>query len=104
VIVTVLDVRGTHVNNPDCPMHLAPLPNGRGWYCVDCGFEILQKRLEVESSHLDFGDLAGRLGGAVKDVHGRPPIMPDQSYYCVCLRPEPTTNPILCTRCNRPIP
>lgn len=64
--VMTLDVRATHANNPDCPMHLAPLPNGRGWYCVDCGAEIVQKRLEVESGHLDFDDLAGRLGSVVK--------------------------------------
>jgi len=82
--VTVLDVRGTHVNNPDCPMHLAPLPNDRGWYCVDCGCEILHKRLEVESRHLDFDDLAGRMGGAVTTVHGRPPITPE----CTCNDPD----------------
>jgi hypothetical protein len=42
--VTVLDVRGTHVNNPDCPMRIAQTPRG-GWVCLDCGFEILQKRV-----------------------------------------------------------
>lgn len=82
MIVMTLDVRGTHVNNPDCPMRLAPLPNGRGWYCVDCGFEILQKRLmltEPLQPTLDFrpGEIDGlvsRMGGVLKPCHGRPPI------------------------------
>jgi len=45
--IVVLDVRATHTNNPDCPMRLAPLPDGQGWICVDCGFEILQRSIEV---------------------------------------------------------
>jgi len=100
MIVMTLDVRGTHVNNPDCPMHLAPLPSGRGWYCVDCGCEILHKRIEVESGHHDFDDLAGPLGGAVKAVHGHPPIRPDQSHGCICLHPDPNSAG-QCMRCGK---
>jgi hypothetical protein len=74
--VMTLDVRATHVNNPDCPMRIAPLPRGTGWYCVDCGCEILQKRLEVEMGILDHYDLVDRMGATSKACHGRPPIRP----------------------------
>lgn len=103
MIVMTLDVRGTHVNNPDCPMRLAPLPSGRGWYCVDCGCEIVQKRIEVENYHPDYDDLADRMGGVEKAVHGRPPIMPDQSHWCICLHPDLNTAG-QCMRCNKPVP
>jgi hypothetical protein len=49
--VVTLDPRATHVNNPNCPMRLALMPDGKTWYCVDCGFAILHKRLEVEEEH-----------------------------------------------------
>lgn len=44
--VVVLDVRATHINNPICPSRLAQSPSGR-WYCVDCGHDIIHKRIEV---------------------------------------------------------
>lgn len=44
--VTVLDVKGTHVRNPNCPMRLAQDPQGR-WYCVDCGFHVMWKRMRI---------------------------------------------------------
>lgn len=45
--VVTLDVKATHANNPDCPMRLAQKPQGGAWYCVDCGFEIMQKWIKV---------------------------------------------------------
>lgn len=99
MIVMTLDVRATHVNNPDCPMRIAPHLDGRGWYCVDCGFDILHKRVEVSegrnlvremladktpnplgytaddySGPPDTDDIARRMGGKPKQVHGRPPV------------------------------
>lgn len=45
--ILTLDVRATHVNNPDCPMRLVPHPDGRNWICLDCGFEIVMKWVEL---------------------------------------------------------
>lgn len=73
--VVTLDVKGTHVNNPDCPMRLAPLPDGRGWYCVDCGCEILHKRVEVEERHI-----------LETPIRGRPPIKPSWVTWEICPR------------------
>jgi len=47
VRILTLDPRATHVNNPDCPMRLVPAPNG-GWMCIDCGFQLIMKAVEVE--------------------------------------------------------
>lgn len=44
--VLFYDIRGTHVNNPDCPMRVAPSPRG-GLYCIDCGHDIIQSHVDV---------------------------------------------------------
>ena len=46
--ILTLDVKGTHVNNPDCPMRLVPTPDSHNWMCLDCGFYIMQAYVEVE--------------------------------------------------------
>jgi hypothetical protein len=48
VRVRSLDPRATHVNNPDCPSRLIPMPNGH-WMCIDCGFQILEKIVECSA-------------------------------------------------------
>ena len=52
MVITTLDPKGTHVNNSECPMRLAQKPSGQ-WACVDCGLEILHKRLEVSEDPMD---------------------------------------------------
>ena len=41
MIVWTLDVKATHIKNPNC--------KGQ-WYCVDCGFPILMKRIEIKKN------------------------------------------------------
>lgn len=47
MFVMTLDVKQTHDNNPECPMHLARDPRG-DWYCMDCGRVILWKQIKVQ--------------------------------------------------------
>ena len=49
MIVWTLDVKATHIKNPNCKMRLAQDPKGQ-WYCVDCGFPILMKRIEIKKN------------------------------------------------------
>lgn len=44
--VLTLDSKKTHESNPDCPSRLMPNPVG-GWYCLDCGAQILCTTVEV---------------------------------------------------------
>ena len=103
MIVMTLDVRATHVNKPDCPMRIAPLPDGKGWYCVDCGCHILQKRIEVSNplgyTQENYFGIADRMGGEIKECRGRPPIKPPD--HCMCTHPESNTARV-CMRCGKP--
>jgi hypothetical protein len=44
--ILTLAPKETHGQHQDCPMHLVPLPSG-GWMCLDCGCELLMKRLPL---------------------------------------------------------
>lgn len=44
----VLDIAGTHVNNPTCPQKWIAATSDGTYYCVDCGFPLLWKTVEVE--------------------------------------------------------
>jgi hypothetical protein len=52
--VIVLDIKGTHCSNPECPMYIAKNPVSDRWYCVNCGLEILVSRVRS-------GDIKGDL-------------------------------------------
>jgi predicted RNA-binding Zn-ribbon protein involved in translation (DUF1610 family) len=45
--VMTLDVKSTHIRNPECPSRIAQQPNG-SWMCVDCGLPILHKRINTD--------------------------------------------------------
>ena len=45
--IVVLDVKGTHVRNPDCKMRLMYHTANQHWYCVDCGLVIIHTRVSV---------------------------------------------------------
>jgi len=58
--VMVLDPKGTHENNPDCPSRLVQAPDwyGKtGWMCIDCGFHIIQKLITVRPEHSPPADI-----------------------------------------------
>lgn len=51
MLIKVLDVLKTHVAyNTGCAMRIAKNPRGEGWYCVDCGLEIEQQFIEVDTT------------------------------------------------------
>lgn len=60
--IMTLDLRKTHVNNPDCKMRIAQKPNG-SWYCADCGFEIVWSWVEVSEVLEDGPTKANSEGG-----------------------------------------
>lgn len=43
----VLDPRGSHIDNPNCPMVL--MQDLMGWKCVSCGVGILMKGIELQA-------------------------------------------------------
>lgn len=47
IYLRTLDVKQTHMYNPDCPSRIIKSPRGT-WYCVDCGVEILEKTVKTE--------------------------------------------------------
>ena len=50
--IMTLDVKKTHVRNPDCPSRISVTPDGGRWHCVDCGCEILWKRVNIEGEEV----------------------------------------------------
>ena len=49
MFMMVLDMEVIHANNPDCPRRwIAVCPDGKQYFCVDCGFQLTWKRVEVE--------------------------------------------------------
>lgn len=59
--VRALDPKFTHKNNPDCPMRLAPDPDGCTWYCLDCGFAIVVTSVDVKPQAIN-GEPCERTG------------------------------------------
>lgn len=65
--IMTLDVKRTHEGNPECPSRIVQRPD-KGWMCVDCGLDILFKRIELNRrEYVAVEDaLDGRLSGASK--------------------------------------
>lgn len=51
--ILALDPKKTHEHNPTCKMRVAPSPNGKDWYCLDCGCPILWTTISVEEGDVD---------------------------------------------------
>ena len=88
MLIVALDVKETHRNNMGCSMRIAQTPSGK-WVCVDCGLEILHKRIRVkEAEELTMDKFEEHqaivLKRAEEGVMTPEEVTPAQAVFCRC--------------------
>ena len=93
--IVVLDVKGTHVSNPDCKMRLMYHTANNHWYCIDCGLTILHTRVAVmdEGSFITLQEWVNKhdyvtLGGPTAPPAAVEKPCPCRNPHCESYHPE----------------